>query len=309
MFRLSEKVKKIEDKINDFLSKNKSKLPTYIGLGLLILYCYGMVVRCIGVGVLNFRNATTEEWFTLNPFKNIGAIFTPYGMMITIFIVLMYCLFTKKGYQLLSGYKTVRDKERGIEILPEGTHGTSGWMNKNELSDVLEKGSLDTLEETLFGKLDNGEYVSLRDMRGMNKNIIIYGSPGTGKSRGFVMPFAMQAVKRGESLIMVDPKAEFYEMYSEFFREQGYTVCAYNLLDLFASDGWNCVTETANDLNLVQNVAEIIIRNTSSESEKEDFWAKAEKNLLMALLHYVGTMTYPGTDKLLPVEERSLGTI
>lgn len=309
MFRLSEKVKKIEDKINDFITKNKSKLPTYIGLGLLILYCYGMVVRCIGVGVINFRNATNEEWFTLNPFKNIGAIFTPYGMMITIFVVLMYCLFAKKGYQLLSGYKTVRDKERGIEILPEGTHGTSGWMNKNELSEVLVKGSLDTLEETLFGKLEDGEYVSLKDMRGMNKNIIIYGSPGTGKSRGFVMPFAMQAVKRGESLIMVDPKAEFYEMYSEFFREQGYTVCAYNLLDLFASDGWNCVTETANDLNLVQNVAEIIIRNTSSESEKEDFWAKAEKNLLMALLHYVGTMTYPGTDKLLPVEERSLGTI
>ena len=103
MFRLSEKVKKIEDKINDFLSKNKSKLPTYIGLGLLILYCYGMVVRCIGVGVLNFRNATTEEWFTLNPFKNIGAIFTPYGMMITIFIVLMYCLFTKKGYHYQNG--------------------------------------------------------------------------------------------------------------------------------------------------------------------------------------------------------------
>lgn len=182
MFRLSEKLKKVEDKINTFISDNKSKLPTYIGLGLLTLYCYGMVVRCIGVGVLNFRNATNEEWFTLNPFKNIGAIFTPYGMMITIFIVLMYCLFTKKGYQLLSGYKTVRDKERGIEILPEGTHGTSGWMNKNELSEVLVKGSLDTLDETLFGKLENGEYVSLKDMRGMNKNIIIYGSPGTGKS-------------------------------------------------------------------------------------------------------------------------------
>ena len=299
MFRLSEKVKKLEDKISSFISKNKSKFSIYIGLGLLILYAYGMIVRCIGVGIMNFRNASSEEWFTLNPFKNIGAIFTPYGMMITIFIVLMYCLFTKKGYQLISGYKTVRDKERGIEILPEGTHGTSGWMNK----------SLDTLDETLFGKLDNGEYVCLRDLRGMNKNIIIYGSPGTGKSRGFVMPFAMQAVKRGESLIMVDPKAEFYEMYSEFFRDREYTVCAYNLLDLFASDGWNCVTETANDLNLVQNVAEIIIRNTSSESDKDDFWAKAEKNLLMALLHYVGTMTYPGTNQLLPIEERSLGTI
>ena len=309
MFRLSEKLKVLEDKINGFFSKQKDKLPKLILLGTVILYFYGMVVRLIGVGALNFRNASNEEWFTLNPFKNIGAIFTPYGIMITLFIVLMYCLFTKKGYQLLSGYKTVRDKERGIEILPEGTHGTSGWMNKNELSEVLEKGDLDSLDETLFGKLDTGEYVALKDMRGMNKNVIIYGSPGTGKSRGFVMPFALQAVKRNESLIMVDPKAEFYEMYSEFFREQGYTVKAYNLLDLCASDGWNCVAETANDLNLVQNVAEIIIDNTSSESDRDDFWAKAEKNLLMALLHYVGSLKQPGTDKLLPIEERSLGTI
>ena len=309
MFRLSEKLKVLEDKINGFFSKQKDKLPKLILLGTVILYFYGMVVRLIGVGALNFRNASNEEWFTLNPFKNIGAIFTPYGIMITLFTVLMYCLFTKKGYQLLSGYKTVRDKERGIEILPEGTHGTSSWMNKNELSEVLEKGNLDSLDETLFGKLDTGEYVALKDMRGMNKNVIIYGSPGTGKSRGFVMPFALQAVKRNESLIMVDPKAEFYEMYSEFFREQGYTVKAYNLLDLCASDGWNCVAETANDLNLVQNVAEIIIDNTSSESDRDDFWAKAEKNLLMALLHYVGSLKQPGTDKLLPIEERRLGTI
>lgn len=309
MFRLSEKLKVLEDKTNGFFSKEKDKLPKLILLGTVILYFYGMVVRLIGVGALNFRNATNEEWFTLNPFKNIGTIFTPYGIMITLFTVLMYCLFTKKGYQLLSGYKTVRDKERGIEILPEGTHGTSGWMNKNELSEVLEKGDLDSLDETLFGKLDTGEYVALKDIRGMNKNVIIYGSPGTGKSRGFVMPFALQAVKRNESLIMVDPKAEFYEMYSEFFREQGYTVKAYNLLDLCASDGWNCVAETANDLNLVQNVAEIIIDNTSSESDRDDFWAKAEKNLLMALLHYVGSLKQPGTDKLLPIEERSLGTI
>lgn len=309
MFRLSEKIKQIEDKSESFISNNKNKFPKYIGFGLLILYLYGIILRFIGIAVINFKNGENKEWFTLNPFKNIGAIFTPYGIMITLFAVLMYCLFTKKGYQWLSGYKTVKDKERGIEILPEGTHGTSGWMSKAEMSEVLIKGGLDSLDETLFGKLDNGEYVSLKDMHGMNKNIIIYGSPGTGKSRGFVMPFAMQAVKRGESLIMVDPKAEFYEMYSEFFKEQGYTVCAYNLLDLVASDGWNCVTETANDLNLVQNVAEIIIRNTSSESDKDDFWANAEKNLLMALLHYVGTMSYPGTDKLLPVEERSLGTI
>ena len=32
-------------------------------------------------------------------------------------------------------------------------------------------------------------------------------------------------------------------------------------------------------------------------------------NLLMALIHYVQSLTYPNSDKLLPPEERSLGTI
>lgn len=309
MFRLSDKIRKLEEKADKLYKQNKDNLSKIIALGVAILYFYGMIIRSISVGIMSIRQGSSEDLFTLNPFKNIGAIFTPYGIMITLFFFIMYCLFTKKGYSLISGYKTVKDKERGIEILPEGTHGTSGWMDKKELPEVLKSGPLDSLEDTLFGKLENGEYVAMKDLPGMSKNIIVYGAPGSGKSRGFVMPFAMQAVRRGESLILVDPKAEFYEMYSEFFRKEGYYTRAYNLLDLFASDGWNCVMDTADDINLVQSVAEIIIRNTSSESDRDDFWAQAEKNLLMALLHYVKSMTYPGTNKLLPPEERSLGTI
>lgn len=288
--------------------KHKSRLPKIIGIALAGLYVYGMVVRSVTVGIQQVWSDSTEPLFSWNPFDNIGAVFTPQGLMITVFVIILYCLFTKKGYSLISGYKTVRDKERGIEILPEGTHGTSGWMSRKEMSGVLHTGGISVMSETLFGKI-NGEYVGMKDLPGMSKNIIVYGAPGTGKSRGFVMPFIMQAVKRNESLILVDPKAEFYETFSEYLRSNGYYTRAYNLLDLFASDGWNCVMDTAQDINLVQSVAEIIIRNTSSESDRDDFWAKAEKNLLMALLHYVQTMTYPGTDKLLPPEERSLGTI
>ena len=85
MFRISEKLKALEDKLNGFITANRQKLPTYIAVGALILSFYGMVVRCIGIGVMNFRNGTDEDWFTLNPFTNIGSLFTPYGMMITIF--------------------------------------------------------------------------------------------------------------------------------------------------------------------------------------------------------------------------------
>ena len=40
------------------------------------------------------------------------------------------------------------------------------------------------------------------------------------------MPFIMQAVKRGESMVICDSKAEFYEMYSEYLRNEGYFVRA-----------------------------------------------------------------------------------
>ena len=36
--------------------------------------------------------------------------------------------------------------------------------------------------------------------------------------------------------------------------------------------------DTAQNTNLVQNVAEIIIRNTSNDADKGDFWSTAEKN-------------------------------
>lgn len=67
--------------------------------------------------------------------------------------------------------------------------------------------------------------------------------------------------------------------------------------------------DTVENTNLVQNVAEVIIRNTSNDTDKGDFWSTAEKNLLMALILYVQTLTDPITGELLPIEERSLGAI
>ena len=309
MRRLSSLVEKAENKIIELWQKHKNAAPKIIGLFLLILYFYGMIVRSFISAYENVWNDADNSLITLEPIANISAVFTPIGIGILFFVAIMYCLLTRKGISLITGYKTVKDKERGIEILPEGTHGTSGWMNKKEINEVLETGSLNEVDKTLFGRLEDGNYVAMKDLMGMSRNVIIYGAPGTGKSRGFVMPFAMQAARRGESIIMIDPKAEFFEMYSEFLRKQGYYIRAYNLLDLASSDGWNCIVDISDDINLVQNVAEIIISNTSNKSERADFWEKAEKNLLMALLHYVRTLTYPGTDKLLPQEERSLGTI
>lgn len=311
MPRLAPRIEKIERKLEGFFARNKKKIPQYIGIGLLILYFYGMFIHVVSTGINSvFGTGTKTPELSWDPFVNLPSVFTPVGFGVTVVILIFYCLFTKKGMSFLSGSKAVKDKERGIELLSEGTHGTSGWMESKRMKEVLEIGCLPEMSATIFGKLPSGEYVGMKDLHGMNKNIILYGAPGTGKSRGFFMPFIMSAVKRGESLLLVDTKAEFYELFSKTLEEkEHYFVQAYNLLDLLASDGWNFMTDSSKNTNLVQNVAEVIIRNTSSDSEKNDFWATAEKNLLMALILYVQSLTYPGSDTLLPIEERSLGTI
>ena len=301
MLRISKLLEQLENKIETKFKKHKADIPKIIAMVILILYTYGMLINAVAKG----------EFMEWSPFKNIFAVFSPVGICVTFIIALFYCLLTKKGQSLISGYKTIKDKVRGIEILPEGTHGTSGWLAEKKMSERFDVGSVEELRTLLLGKLTeyNSRYVGLKELPGINKNILVYGAPGTGKSRGLVKPFIMQAVRRRESCILVDPKAEFFEAFSEYFRAEGYVVKAFNLLDMENSDGWNVLNDMLADRKLVQSVAEIIIRNTGNDADKQNFWEESEKNLLMALMLYVQTSTYPGSKKLLPIEERSIGAI
>ncbi|MDR3278403.1 MAG: type IV secretory system conjugative DNA transfer family protein, partial [Oscillospiraceae bacterium] len=297
-------------KLRKLAAQFKAAWKLYSVVVLAALYFYGMLLNSFMLATENFKfNAGKSVWVA-NPIKNIFAIFTPTGIGVTFFLALMYLLITKKGYSLLSGVKIRRD-ERGFNVIDEGSHGTSGWMGEKEIPLVLDAGKADELHNAILGKLSDDEYLALRDGNGFNRHILVYGATGAGKSRGFVKPFILQSAKLRQSMILVDPKAEFFESMSGYLEDMGYTVKAFNLLDMGNSDAWNCLNETSFDPNMVQTVAEVIMRNTSNpnESARQDFWQLAEINLLMALMHYVQRLTYEGTDELLPAHERSLGTI
>ena len=134
MPRLSDKLRKLEDRAETAWIRVKPKLPRYAAITVSVLYLYGMFIRFLAT----FLKGDAREPFTWDPVQNIRAVFTPYGLGITLGIVILYCLFTKKGLGLLSVRKPVLDKERGLEILPEGTHGTSGWMDKKEMAKYLQ---------------------------------------------------------------------------------------------------------------------------------------------------------------------------
>lgn len=229
---------------------------------------------------------------------------------------LQLSIMRQASYIWFSGYKYIHDK-RGFDILPDGTHGTSGFMSRKEQARIVLTGSIKELDRTLLGKQKDApddddkyaEYVTLRPGSGLTEHTMIYGATGSGKTRGFVKPFILQTARRKESMVLVDPKGEIYESMSAFLKEEGYEVRMFNLLDMENSDAWNCLSEIEHDKDLVQSIAEVIIKNTSNANERQDFWEKAELNLLMALMHYVASRTVPGTKELLPIQQRSLGAI
>ena len=299
------------DKINRIYTKVKVHPWYYILLVFIFLYLYGAIVNSIINAMNNFANGSNEKTFSLDPVKCIMAVFTPQGLGIIFFVTVMYILIAGKWVQYITGVKITKD-ERNFFVSSEGSHGTSGWMTKREQDKVLIKNSADDLPCPILCKLNRdttNEYIGLRSDCGLNKHMMIYGASGAGKSRGFVNPFILKTAELRQSMVIVDPKAEFFEQFSEYLKKKGYVVRAFNLLDMENSDGWNCIGETNGDVDMVQSVAEVIIRNTSEEGQKADFWDKAEQNLLLALILYVQSMRDPITNELLPIQERSLGTI
>ena len=204
--RISRYIEKFKSRCGN----NLWKTGTLCGVG---LYAYGLFINSVQNGIRTTfgtdGNAPQSliEW---NPFRNLAALFTPTGIGVSFFLGAMLVLLNKRGklYQLFSGYHFERDK-RGFDILPDGTHGTSGFMERREMGRILERGQVDELDGTILGKLEEDgkvEYISPKKDNGLNEHVMVFGASGAGKSRGFVKPFILQCIRRKESLVLVDPK-------------------------------------------------------------------------------------------------------
>ena len=67
-----------------------------------------------------------------------------------------------------------------------------------------------------------------------NTNTILIGAPGTGKTRSYVLPNLMSAEE--ESLVVLDPKGEIYDISAELMREKGYKVYSLDFANPDKSD-------------------------------------------------------------------------
>ena len=192
------------------------------------------------------------------------------------------------------------DSERNLTYSDKGTYGTSGFMSDGEMDKVLDLVSdIPDCRGVILGKL-YGKAVCLPEKTRMNRNVAVFGASGSMKSRAYARNVVFQCVKRGESLIITDPKSELYADMCLYLEENGYTVKVFNLINPENSDSWNCLAEIEGQEIMAQLFSDVIIKNTGS-AKGDHFWDNSEMNLLKALVLYV--------DQGFPPEGKNIGQV
>lgn len=205
-------------------------------------------------------------------------------------------------------YLKVHDKFSGTEYDPRGftksktgIYGTANWMSDKELKSVLELTTAEKATGMILGER-KGQLVCLPENTRLNRHCAIFGASGTMKSRAVVRNALFSAIRRGESVLISDPKSEMYNDTSELFRRNGYEVKVLNLVDPKHGDSWNCMSDLNGDTMMAQVLTNVIIGNTSS-GKGDHFWDNGESNLLKALV------LYTDLDNSLPPERKNLAYV
>lgn len=120
-----------------------------------------------------------------------------------------------------------------------------------------------------------------------NKNVIVIGGSGSGKTRFYVKPNLMQMPEK-VSYVVTDPKGTIIIECGEMLKKAGYKIKVLNTINFRKSMHYNPFRYIRSEKDILK-LANTIIANTKGEGEKatEDFWVKAERLLYCALIGYI----------------------
>lgn len=118
-----------------------------------------------------------------------------------------------------------------------------------------------------------------------NKNILVIGGSGSGKTRFFVKPSLMQM---HSSYVVTDPKGTVLIECGKLLQRGGYRIKVLNTINFKKSMRYNPFTYIRSEKDILKLV-NTIIANTKGDGEKsgEDFWVKSERLFYCALIGYI----------------------
>ena len=184
------------------------------------------------------------------------------------------------GFRMVVYYKAKNAKKfrQGVE------YGSARWGTAKDIEPyvdpVFENNVLLTATERLMmsGRPKQPKYAR-------NKNILVIGGSGSGKTRFFVKPNLMQM---HSSYVVTDPKGTVLVECGKLLQRGGYRIKVLNTINFKKSMRYNPFAYIRSEKDILKLV-NTLIANTKGDGEKagEDFWVKSERLFYCALIGYI----------------------
>ena len=163
-------------------------------------------------------------------------------------------------------------------------YGSARWGTKKDIEPYMDEKFQNNILLTQTERLTmNGRPANPKYAR--NKNVLVIGGSGSGKTRFYVKPNLMQM---HSSYCVTDPKGTIVLECGKMLEDNGYEIKILNTINFKKSMKYNPFTYLRSEKDILKLV-QTIIANTKGEGEKagEDFWVKAEKLYYTALIGYI----------------------
>ena len=287
---------------------------------LIILACFLVFLLYLcAVGVVNFVTfGATGTLAGLNPIP----AFTQYlALTLLLYIVCVIVIFAS-----VSSYVFERKGKKGIGLVVEDKveTGYSSWAKDKDIKTDRGIEAVDYTAPTVKAAgipliydtkkhqvwVDNGEY-----------HTVVIGASGSGKSQCIVKPLVNLLAKKGESMIITDPKGELYTSAAHRLKDLGYNVIVLNFRDPLKGNAWNPLTlpyqymkmgNMDKATELLDDVALNILYDPNNKGEP--FWEKSAADFFSGLalglfedakeeeinINSISVMSTSGEDRLGP---------
>ena len=252
----------------------------------LIFFCFAiLLLYLICVAVVNIHQLSIDATFAgLNPFPAFSSELI--GATILFYVGALIFLFGS-----VSSYFFDKEKGFGISFGPKEEKGYSRWTKDKEMKKTLKEVNIkdDYYEYAGFPIVNDGIHMWVDD--GESHNLVI-GSTGTGKTQCIIHPLVKILAKKGESMIVTDPKGEIYRESASLLKEKGYKIVILNFRDPQRGNCWNPLSLPYNlyrngnsdkAMELLDDLAANILYDEAGGASKDPFWEKTASDFFVGL--------------------------
>lgn len=194
----------------------KFKLAKFIIIGTFLLE---LVVPLIYLYIRQIEKCFNSSYLvSVSNLMNSPKILVNNPIIFIILISILFIIFMAK-YNLKISLKNSTIETKGIIFKEkDGTHGTAGFANIKDLKHILTVGNEEKTNGIILGKtIDTDEIIILPDSyKKLNRNIMVFGASGSGKSRKFIVPNILKIAEQDERAREIRrsyPKRKKYDSY------------------------------------------------------------------------------------------------